>query len=283
MPSSTDSHFLKGLHEVAQRYDSFVFDIWGVLHNGHHVFPTALEALQHLKQLNKPAALLSNSPRLSEHVTEQLAHLGLPQELYSHILTSGSMASTLIDQWIDQEGPHCLFMGHDTHKHILEPYNLVFVQTPEEADFIYNSGPEDLAIKLSSYQNILTQAQAFDLKMFCTNPDLEVVIGSQKELCAGTLAQFYHNIGGAVFFTGKPHAKTYEMLFENTGFQPEKTLCIGDSMAHDIVGGNQAGCDTALVFSGIHGDHPSFGTEPLKQLIHQHDVTPTYAMHALTW
>ena len=38
---------------IAHKYDYFLFDQWGVLHNGYKVFEDAIDCLQELKNLNK--------------------------------------------------------------------------------------------------------------------------------------------------------------------------------------------------------------------------------------
>ena len=280
------TRLITGLQEIIAEYDACVFDIWGVLHNGQQVFPEALDTLNQLKARGTPVALLSNAPRLASQVADQLLTLGIPEDLWSHLITSGGMAHTLLADWIKNEGPHCFFMGQPPHKLVLESFNLICVADPREADFIYNSGPDDIVLNLHQYQQALTQARDMNLKMFCTNPDVAVMVGKTRTLCAGTLAQFYTNLGGDVFYTGKPHLATYTHLFQRTGFSPKRTLCVGDSMAHDIQGGFTAGCDTALVFTGIHDGAFSFQADisaSLQGLVETYDVTPTYAMPALKW
>ena len=55
------ARFCCGLHEVVDRYDGFVIDQWGVLHNGVAAYPGAIECLQRLRALDKTVVILSNS------------------------------------------------------------------------------------------------------------------------------------------------------------------------------------------------------------------------------
>ena len=267
---------IHGLKEIVNRYHGFILDIWGVLHNGVHAFPKSLATLENLYSRNKSVALLSNSPRQEEPVIEQLEHLGIHKKFYHTILTSGGVARTLIQQWVAEEGYHCFFMGTPAQKQVLKGFDLTFVDSIHEADFIYNSGPEDISTNLSHYQFILKEAHIKKLKMFCSNPDLEARLGEEKILCAGTLAHFYKTIGGPVFFTGKPHQHAYKMLFEKAHMDPKTTLCVGDSMAHDMLGGYKAGCDTLLVRTGIdaHIQHDTLKTN---------QKYPTYVIDAFQW
>ena len=40
---------LKHLSEIFSNYDTFVIDLWGVMHNGIKLNPKAIEAINHLK------------------------------------------------------------------------------------------------------------------------------------------------------------------------------------------------------------------------------------------
>ena len=57
---------LSGLGEISSDYDGFILDLWGVLHDGSHPFPGAVEALTRLKAAGKRTVVLSNAPRRAE-------------------------------------------------------------------------------------------------------------------------------------------------------------------------------------------------------------------------
>ncbi|HWU14611.1 MAG TPA: TIGR01459 family HAD-type hydrolase, partial [Caulobacter sp.] len=78
-----------GLSALADRYDVLLCDVWGVIHNGVESFPEACRALVEWRARHGPVILISNSPRPSEHVVEQLDRLGVPREAWSAFVTSG--------------------------------------------------------------------------------------------------------------------------------------------------------------------------------------------------
>lgn len=49
---------------------------------------------------------------------------------------------------------------------------------------------------------------------------------------------------------GKPQPTLFQMAMEIMGTQPKETLCVGDRLETDILGGQNAGCLTALMLSG---------------------------------
>lgn len=57
--------------------------------------------------------------------------------------------------------------------------------------------------------------------------------------------------GQAPLVIGKPQPTLFEQAMQIMGTQPHETLCIGDRLETDILGGQNAGCPTALVLTGV--------------------------------
>ena len=66
---------IKGLSEIQSKYDAFFIDLWGVVHNGIQLYPSAIDVLKNLYQLDKRFVLLSNAPRPSKSVDKYLFNL----------------------------------------------------------------------------------------------------------------------------------------------------------------------------------------------------------------
>ena len=58
------SKIIKGFRDVSEKYDCFLFDLWGVLYEGGAIFRDALEVLKILNSFEKPVVLISNTPFL---------------------------------------------------------------------------------------------------------------------------------------------------------------------------------------------------------------------------
>src|SRR6185503_15783687 len=56
---------LPGLARLAERYDGFILDLWGTIHDGLRPWAGAVECLAELKRRGKRVLLLSNAPRRS--------------------------------------------------------------------------------------------------------------------------------------------------------------------------------------------------------------------------
>lgn len=63
--SKTAPKPLSGISELAARFDYFVLDQFGVLHDGAAPYPGAVETLSRLEAADKKSLLLSNSGKRS--------------------------------------------------------------------------------------------------------------------------------------------------------------------------------------------------------------------------
>ena len=56
---------IQSLLDLIDDYDLFLFDQWGVIHDGKNIFPKAEEVFLHLQNLKKQAIIISNSGKKS--------------------------------------------------------------------------------------------------------------------------------------------------------------------------------------------------------------------------
>ena len=83
---------LNGLSDIAGQYDALICDVWGVVHDGHHAHAPACDALRRFRQEHGPVVLLTNAPRVPAAVREQFAAIGVPEDCYDSIVSSGGAA-----------------------------------------------------------------------------------------------------------------------------------------------------------------------------------------------
>ena len=58
----------EGLRSIADNYDLFYVDLWGVLHNGIKLHQEAIIAVEQILKIKKNFILLTNAPRPNETV-----------------------------------------------------------------------------------------------------------------------------------------------------------------------------------------------------------------------
>src|SRR3546814_15664940 len=108
---ATEVPFYPGLSAVADRYDAFIIDLWGVMHDGLRAYPAAVEALRQLRRAGQRSVVLLNAPRRAAVIAKRNAELGIPEDLPDHLLSSGEYAwqhlKTLSDSCSTPFGPRC--------------------------------------------------------------------------------------------------------------------------------------------------------------------------------
>jgi HAD superfamily hydrolase (TIGR01459 family) len=263
--------FLPGFRALADRYDGFVLDLWGVIHDGVKAFPHAVETLAHLKAAGKRTLLLSNVPRPNQAVQTMMRGMGIADDLYTDILTSGEAVRQALqsppDLWWAELGRKVFHLGPLRDRPVLEglPYQLA--DDPADADFVLNTGPDDHRnpSDMAEFEPVLQACAKHRLKMICGNPDLVVIRGGVRVLCAGALAQRYQELGGDVRALGKPDPAIYQPVLQQLGLDIHRVLAVGDSLHTDVAGA--AGVDLAVcwVLSGIHGAALSDGVGGFDQ------------------
>ena len=73
---------LNHLSEVFDAYDTFVIDLWGVIHNGINLNEKAIEAVDQLKKNSKKIVFLSNAPRPSAKVVDFLLKMKMDKNIF---------------------------------------------------------------------------------------------------------------------------------------------------------------------------------------------------------
>lgn len=248
--------YLPALDELADVYDAFIFDVYGVLHNGVRAIPETLSFLKILQAQGKAVSILSNAPLRTQSVVTRLKEYGLDPSLYQHILTGGEETCRHLRARDTPQharlGTKCYFLGLPEMSEILEGTGIQKCSSLEESDFILAAGPNEWGQDPKDYEDLLRRALRRELPLVCANPDFCVFKDQEKRLRAGMLAAFYEEQGGEVIYHGKPHKSFYKPILEEIQEIPrEKILCLGDSFKTDLKGASQSGLSSALVLSPL--------------------------------
>ncbi|NQV59342.1 MAG: TIGR01459 family HAD-type hydrolase [Alphaproteobacteria bacterium] len=285
---------ISGLAEMADDYDLFIFDLWGVVHDGVRAYPNATDCLRRLRQRDARVVLLSNVPRPSASVTQHLIELGVVEGSYDWLLTSGEATATMIAATATGSGtdarPAYFHLGPERSRPTLDACGGREVAI-EAAEMIICTGLfDDDVDKAEDYRDLLTVAVARDLPMICANPDVIAMRGDRMVPCAGAVAAFYEELGGTVQRFGKPFPAIFDRLFAETPDIPrDRAVMIGDALATDIRGARQAGIDAIWVAGGIHAEALALGPDGgldqdrVNSVAEQAGERPTAILPWLQW
>ena len=203
---------LTSVEELANRYDTFLVDQWGVLHDGQSLYPGVLDCLERLQVADKRVILLSNSGKPAAANRPRLEQFGIVPELYTGLVTSGDVARRKLERrefpFTPELGQRYLFLNSDDNPSLVTGLDLEPVDSVQAADFILLSGVRDDKDGLF-YQDILDQALELNRPIICLNPDRVRFSGGQFTFSAGAVAEAFARMGGIAHFIGKPHPAIY--------------------------------------------------------------------------
>ena len=265
---------LNHLSEVFDAYETFVIDLWGVMHNGIKLNVKAMEAVKQLKKNSKKIVFLSNAPRPSTKVIDFLFKMKMDKQYLSNVMTSGEAAMYAINK--NKFGKKFFHLGPPRDIAIFEKVkeNKSSIET---CDFILCTGLfDEQETNLDWYKKFLKNH--ISKKLICTNPDLTVHRGDKEEYCAGYIAKIFEELGGEAVYYGKPYKEIYELCFKEN----EKVLAIGDNLRTDIKGANNLNKDCLFISDGVHRDEFNNKLE-LEKLIDKYNVKVNYFQNELKW
>jgi HAD superfamily hydrolase (TIGR01459 family) len=253
----TSLHFVERLRDLVGGVDVVLSDIWGVVHNGLESFPEACEALHTFRQQGGTVILITNAPRPADSVQRQLRKLGVADETYDAIVSSGDLTRHFV---ADHPGKQIFWVGPERDSSLHRGLDAGLAPL-EAADYIVCTGLfDDETESAEDYRAMLLQARERKLPLICANPDIVVERGDRLIYCAGAIAELYRELGGEAIFYGKPHRPIYEramaLAAEQRGRSAEfgRVLAIGDSVRTDLAGAHGFGIDCLFITRGIHSE-----------------------------
>ena len=128
---------LEGLKEIYNNYDTFIIDLWGVMHNGIMLNPRAIEAVENLQKNSKKFVFLSNAPRPSANVIDFLLKMKMDKKYLSNVMTSGEAAMHAINK--EKFGKNFYHLGPKRDVQIFEKVK-DHETTIDKCDFILCTG-----------------------------------------------------------------------------------------------------------------------------------------------
>lgn len=265
---------------MAARYDVFILDQYGVLHNGSEPYRGAVDCLRRLLGLGKTVVLLSNTSKRACDLKPKLASLGLPTDFLGSV-TGGEVAwqylaerreslatCAVITSELEanvvrrEENPRSLFHGLAIQVVPVDRADCLIVEGTEQV--CYSEDPA--AAQATDYRAtgelneavaaFLRDGRRRDLPMLCTNPDVLAVVANESVVhMGGGIAKAYEAMGGTVVYFGKPRREHFEVCLAMAGVKPEdkaRVVDVGDSLHHDVQGAVNTGIDSVFIAGGIH-------------------------------
>lgn len=267
---------LSGMTETLDRYDVFLLDQFGVLHNGQTPYAESIRALEVLQAAGKQVAIISNSGKRTSSNVRRMEAMGFAKGLYNELITSGEVAWHIMNAGTDAPVERCFLITSAGDSTPVDGLNLELVDDSGDADIVLISGTEGDRYSLQHYREQLSAGAARGVPCMCTNPDKVAMLPSGRCFGAGRIADLYTELGGQVRWIGKPYPEIYRFaLARLADVDLSRVLCVGDSIEHDIAGAQALGVDSVLLLEGILAEKT---TSELDAISETHGATARFSL-----
>ena len=245
---------LDNLAPLADQFQVFVFDAFGVLNAGPRAFPKAIERFRALQRMGKQVQILSNAatashPRLVDKYRRMGFDITPDQLISSRWLLEQSLNGRVREgNWgviaPEQSEPGTL----PIHWHpVRPPVNGQLKRELDAYDGLVMLSSEDWNEEMQSALEASLSERPRPLEI--ANPDLVAPRGDCLTLEPGFFAHQAREASGVMpEFYGKPYAPAFRAVLERfVDIPPEQILMVGDTLHTDILGGQNAGMKTLLI------------------------------------
>ena len=239
--------------ELINLYDGFIFDQFGVIHNGIEINTEIEKSIREIKNKNKKFYILTNSGKTNIKNYERISKMGTKTINFTDIVTSGDIFKNLL---INKCNP---FNNLGKKYFIIGRYDDLLSDTIYTQSNNINDSDFLLLITLTDYLDnnkikfYLNEGLHNNKKLVCVNPDIKSIQGNNISSSVGSIAKDYENSGGSVLYVGKPHLNSFNYILDLLHpIGKKKILMIGDSLFTDIKGAYDLKIDSLFISSGIH-------------------------------
>lgn len=247
----------RNLLEIADDFDTFFFDAYGVLNVGSSAIPNAIPTIKALIAQGKQCFIVSNGAGFHKSVyVRKYQKLGYPFDEHNLFNSRDALLQGITDYPKTMRWGYIAPLGEEKDLHALG-INLVDQDDPDflNADgFLFLTPLRWSKEKQEAWKAALMHHPR---PILLGNPDLIAPLGDSVSIEAGsyvlTLPEALHPY---IRVFGKPFPEIYQTVVkkmeeQNMIFTPKRTLMLGDTLHTDILGGNAFGIKTALI--SAHG------------------------------
>lgn len=191
----------------------------------------------------------NNSTKTSEQYTRRLKEFGVEVESRQVVTSSQAVAYAMGQRF--QPGTKVFMIGEDGIRVPLEEkgFEILSLEDAPKAEVVVVGLDREITFQKAVEATLLVRS---GIPFYATNPDK--TFPTPRGLIPGAGA-WYSVVTTATgvepIVAGKPFPFLMELSLEKLGTNKEETLVVGDRLDTDIMAGQDIGCPTALVLSGV--------------------------------
>lgn len=239
----------KELSGLANRFESFLFDLDGVVYRGHQPLPHAVATLNLLREAGRQIFFLTNnSGATREQYAHKLTAMGIPTTP-DQVITSGWATALYLKKALPNA--RLFVIGEPGLKEELASHGFALIQNPDE------TLPDAVVVGIDRSFDYarLAQAQYAILegaRFIATNADPTYPAEHRLLPGAGAIvAAIATATGRKPILIGKPNPEILAPLIQAQRIHPQTTLLVGDRLDTDIALANHLHIPSALVLTGV--------------------------------
>jgi len=278
---------LESIISSPSSYDTYLLDMWGVLHDGTNAYDGAIDAVRKIKESGGRIVILSNSSKRKEEGIKVLGKLGFDVERdIDKIITSGEVSFRMLS------GDLALPFSWQTLSSLLPlsqspsppPRALVLGSGAGDVEYVQSagwaaSGPSDADLIVArgtfavhgndgavvtkegdgeeaygaALNRVLRSAAKKKIPMLVTNPD-RIRPDADLSPMPGSIGDAYEKILGETMAPEdamglvRRIGKPHREVYDLAlDGDAGRTVMVGDALATDVTGGGEVGVDTVWV------------------------------------
>ena len=248
-PGNGPYRLIDSLADIADEFDVFLLDAFGVLNIGETAIPGTRERIDALRNAGKRVLVVSNAASLPQaNLLEKYQRLGYRFDVGDVITSRAAMASSMLGMKDIRWG---VMGGTDTQ---LDDLGSLRTRLLGDNPGDYADAEGFLLIGSGSWtgqrQKLLEEAlHSSPRPVLVANPD---IVAPREDGFSAEPGHFAHRLadstGIAPRFFGKPFGNIYDLAFNRLGdVDRARVIMVGDSLHTDILGAQAAGVASALV------------------------------------
>lgn len=272
---------------IADQYQVFFFDAFGVLKNYKGLIPGVADTFAYLREQEKPVYILTNdASRSPQQLAESYWRLGLPDITPDMIISSGMLAREYLQLKVNHGT--VAYLGTENSAHYIESADLHTISISEltlenisevSALVLLDDEGFDWNTDINKAMNLLRRR---NIPVIVANTDATYPVSKNRlAIAIGSIADILESIVGKQFIRfGKPDAQLFMFAFERVqaaipGVSKRDVVMVGDTLRSDILGGNKFGLDTVLVLTGNTAPHEA------ELRVQATGIIPTYVCESV--
>ncbi len=245
--------------------DVVLADLDGVVYAGPTAIPFAVESLNRAAETVRVGYITNNASRTDQSVADHLTELGLSVAA-TDVVTSPQAAVRLLAEQVPA-GSLVLVVGGDGLVDELGKAGFGVTRSAEDnpAAVVQGFAPDVGWAQLAEASFALaSDVEGGGIPWIATNTDWTIPVARGVAPGNGTLVSAVHTaVGRMPIVAGKPEVPIFTEAIRR--FEATKALFIGDRLDTDILGGNRADIDTALVLTGIDRAKQTLAADPTSR------------------